>query len=185
MHALCAEGAAALPFPVGSSLVNTIKQDASVILVVDNDPLMMTAVAAALHLSGYEAHCARNEESALKAARGLILDLVICDLDLQGDNGVELWQEIQQEPHMVDTPVIFVSESPSSDILERVQAAGGSYYLRKPYDPNVLLELVDKALWMPHLVNSHIQASTAASKLKGPSSSVRSQPAEREARQSM
>ena len=41
----------------------------------------------------------------------------------------------------------------------KAQTAGGSYYLRKPFDPEVLLELVDKALWMPHLVHSHEQAA--------------------------
>ncbi|WP_197443339.1 response regulator [Lignipirellula cremea] len=134
------------------------QQAAAVILVVDSDALTLTGVAAALHLTGHEAHCARDREAALKAVRALSLDLVICDIDMPGPSGKELWRELQSEPNMADTPVIFVTDSPSQDIMERVQIAGGCYYLRKPYDPNVLLELVDKALWLPHLVSNHLSS---------------------------
>ena len=43
------------------------------ILIVDADALTLTGVAAALHLSGYEAHCARDTEAA---ARTLIFEEV-------------------------------------------------------------------------------------------------------------
>ena len=36
--------------------------------------------------------------------------------------------------------------------VKRYREAGGTFYLRKPVDPDVLVELVDKALWMPHLL---------------------------------
>jgi CheY-like chemotaxis protein len=49
-------------------------------------------------------------------------------------------------------PVIFLSAAQIPHIVRRAREAGGTYYLRKPVDPDVLIELVDKALWMPHLV---------------------------------
>lgn len=139
-------------YPMNSSSPATI-------LVVDNDPLTLTAVAAALHLSGYECHCARDCEAALKAARTLELDLIICDVNLGGEIGFELIDEIRRIPTASDVPVMFVSSSQLPDIIRRSHDAGGLYYLRKPFDPDVLLELVDKALWMPHLVNSRVRTS--------------------------
>jgi len=141
------------------TVFNIEKEDRAVILVIDDDALMLTAVAAALHLAGHEAHCARDCEAAIKAVRGLTLDLVVCDIEIGNEDGFAFWQELQQEPNMADTPVVFVSERPSADILDRVHAAGGFYYLNKPYNPNEMLELVDKALWMPHLINTHISHS--------------------------
>ena len=127
------------------------------ILVVDPDPLTLTAVAAALHLSGYESHCARDSEAALKAALDEQLDLIICDTNLEGESGLELCREIRLMDGNQEVPFMFVSSSQAPDIIHRAHEAGGAYYLRKPFDPEVLLELVEKALWMPHLVESNLK----------------------------
>ncbi len=131
--------------------------DTPIILIVDDDPLMLTGVAAVLNMSGYECHCARDSEAALKAVRGLTLDLIICDMNVDGDSGLELCQEMRSEPGAEDVPVIFVStEAKGADAIKQLHAAGGFYYLRKPFDHDVLVSLVDKALWMPHLVNTKL-----------------------------
>ena len=141
----------------------TTPQVPAVILVVDEDALAMTGTAATLNMVGYECHCARDAEAALKAARALSLDLVICDVKLQGESGLELCLELRQEPGNEDVPVLYVSDSQATDIIRRSHDAGGAYYLRKPFDPDVLIELVGKALWMPHLVQSRVRRHEAAS----------------------
>jgi len=141
----------------------TMPQDPAVILVVDEDALTLTGVAATLDMAGYECHCARDAEAALKAARALSLDLVICDVKVQGESGLELCKELRQEPGNQDVPVLYVSSSQAPDIIRRSHDAGGAYYLRKPFDPDVLIELVGKALWMPHLVQSRVNRHEPAS----------------------
>lgn len=143
--------------------MNSLSDDSAVILVIDSDPLMLTAVGAVLNISGYECHGARGAEAAVKAVRGLKLDLMICDSNVDGDNGLELCQELRQLPNCGDMPFILVSSEQSPDNVRRTHEAGGAYYLQKPYDPEVLLELVEKALWMPHLVNTRIEQAQAAS----------------------
>ena len=127
------------------------------ILVIDDDPLTLTALAAMLHLAGNECHCARDCEAAVKAARSLKPDLIVCDIDLDGENGLDLCRELKQKHGLEDVPVVFLSSAESPDIVQRAREAGGSYYVRKPFDPEVLVELADKAMWMPHLVNTRIQ----------------------------
>ena len=51
---------------------------------------------------------------------------------------------------------MFVSRSQLPDIVRRSHEAGAAYYLRKPIDPQVLTDLVGKALWLPHLVQSRL-----------------------------
>ena len=128
-----------------------------VILVVDPDALTLTAMAASLHLSGYECICAQDSEAALKAASSESLDLLICDLNVDGNQGLEVSLQIRNLPNMSDVPVMFVSAHQTPDIIRRTHDAGGAYYLRKPFDPEVMLELVDKALWMPHLIGSRLK----------------------------
>ncbi|HRF02373.1 MAG TPA: response regulator [Pirellulaceae bacterium] len=150
-----------------------------VILIVDADALTLTGVAAALHLSGYEAHCARDVEAAMKAAERISLDLVISDVNLEGQSGIDLAHRIQQTPLNRDVPLMFVSAVQLPDVVRRTHDAGGVYYLRKPFDPNVLLELVDRALWMPHLVRNQIESITRvdSGRTNAPSAPIGSIPA--------
>jgi DNA-binding NtrC family response regulator len=57
---------------------------------------------------------------------------------------------------------MFMSSAQIPDIVRRSHEAGGAYYIRKPFDPEVLIELVAKALWMPHLVQTRISRIQAA-----------------------
>lgn len=139
-----------------------------IILVIDDDAITLTGVAAVLHGAGYDCHCARGSESAHKAARSLALDLIICDVNLGGQNGIDLCRELRRIPGVEEVPVMFVSSVQVPDIIRRSHDAGGAYFLRKPFDPEVLIELVGKALWMPHLVQSHL--AKARETMAGPAS---------------
>lgn len=127
-----------------------------VVLVIDSNPLTMTATAATLHTRGHEVHCARDRNAALQAARDFPLDLILCDTDLNGEDGIDLVEELRHLPDRNDVPAMFVSATQLPDVILRSHKLGSCFHLRKPFDPNVLLELVDKALWMPHLVKSHV-----------------------------
>lgn len=152
-----ADGAASFPSFSGEvAAMNTLARDPAEILIIDNDPLTLTGAAAVLDMAGYICHCARGRTAAVKAAQTVALDLIICDVNLGSENGLELCREIRRFPGMQDVPMMFVSASQLPDIVRRSHDAGGAYYLRKPYDPEVLVELVGKALWMPHLIQSQM-----------------------------
>src|SRR5688572_16155835 len=152
-----ADGAASFPSFSGEvAAMNTLARDPAEILIIDNDPLTLTGAAAVLDMAGYICHCARGRTAAVKAGQTIALDLIICDVNLGSENGLELCREIRRLPGMQDVPMMFVSASQLPDIVRRSHDAGGAYYLRKPYDPEVLVELVGKALWLPHLVQSRL-----------------------------
>lgn len=129
----------------------------AVLLVIDADPLSLTATSAVLHCADYEVHCAASREAALKAARDLELDLIVCDLDIGGIEGYSLIDEIRQIPQRSDVSVMYSSACQQPEVIRKSHAQGAVYHLRKPFDPQVLLELADKALWMPHLVRTRIR----------------------------
>jgi DNA-binding response OmpR family regulator len=138
--------------------MSTLGSEPAVILIIDSDPIMLTGIAAILNMSGYECHCARDAMAAGKACRANALDLIICDVDLGATNGLDLCRELRRIPGVEEVPVMFISSAQSPDIVRRSHEAGAAYYLRKPFDPEVMIELVNKALWMPHLVQSRVAA---------------------------
>jgi DNA-binding response OmpR family regulator len=142
--------------------MSSSSQEPAVILIIDDDAITLTGIAAVLNMSGYECHCARDREAAAKGVRTLPLDLIICDVNLAGESGLALCRDLRREPGLDEVPVMFMSSAQIPDIVRRSHEAGGAYYLRKPFDPEVLIELVGKALWMPHLVQTRISRIQAA-----------------------
>ena len=126
------------------------------IMIVDEDALALASAVAALDAAGHIIHQARERMTALRVARGHALDLVICDVSVAGDSGLELSRELRNLPGMQDVPVMFISRTQLPDIVRRSHEAGAAYYLRKPLDPEVLVDLVGKALWLPHLVQTRL-----------------------------
>src|SRR2546421_2790010 len=127
-------------------------RDPAEILLVDDDPLALAGATAALDSAGHIVYQARDRLAAIKVARAEALDLVICDVNVGADSGLELSRELRRLPGMQDVPVMFISRTQLPDIVRRSHEAGAAYYLRKPLDPEVLVDLVGKALWLPHLV---------------------------------
>lgn len=134
--------------------MNCSKQPPS-ILVIDDEPNVLQEVAAILQSAGYACQCCATSEAAVAFARANPPDLIISDINLNGRSGLALCEQIKEDPALHSVPVMFLSGAQIPDIIRRSHAAGGTYYLRKPFDPEVLLELVDKALWMPHLVDTN------------------------------
>jgi CheY-like chemotaxis protein len=119
----------------------------TVILAIDDDPIVVSDIVRILGTGGYTCHCCRDLAGAVEQFHAVGPDLVIADLAIAGPNGRRLTEAIRREVGYLDVPMMFLSAAQSPDIIHRHGEVGGTYYLRKPFDVVVLLELVDKALW--------------------------------------
>ncbi len=143
----------------------SLKQNHQVsVLVVDHEVATRRQIHDLLLTDGYGCRAVATAPAAQLAVTEKAPDLLICDVELGHESGLELYGRIKQS---VDCPAIFLSDSRTQDTVLNARRAGGTYFLSKPFDPTVLMELVDKALWMPHLVRRHVDS--AAHPLKAPS----------------
>ncbi len=133
------------------------------VLIVDQDAETRRQIHELLLSDGYRCRAVATAAAAKLAVTEKTPNLIICNVDLGDDSGLDLYGQIKQT---VDCPVVFLSDSGKQETVLSARLAGGTYFLSKPLDPMVLLELVDKALWMPHLVRRHIDS--AAHQLKAP-----------------
>lgn len=131
------------------------KPSQPLVLVVDDETEVLDEVANILVGAGFACRCCTTAEAAIALAESNPPDLIISDINLHGRSGLQMCEQIKQDEALEDVPVMFLSGAQIPDIIRRSHAVGGTYYLRKPFDPEVLLELIDKALWMPHLVANH------------------------------
>ncbi len=115
-------------------------------LVVDDEPDLVTVVAAYLERDGFEVFTAVDGVEALAAAREHRPDVVILDLAMPRLDGIEACRRLRT---FSDAFVIMLTaRSDETDALAGL-AAGADDYLTKPFSPRILLAKVRTVLRRP------------------------------------
>jgi len=84
---------------------------------------------------------------ALAAAREFQPHLVLLDVDMPGKDGGAVAHEIDADPVLHGTPVVFLTSLVSrADTKGELTVRGGMRYLAKPVDPAVLIATLDRLL---------------------------------------
>ncbi len=114
------------------------------VLIVDDDPVILTILSAWLEEIGYEIKTAESGSQAVICLNNFKPHLVITDLRMDGMDGMTLLKEIQR--HNSVLPVIMLSGS--AQISDAVCAAhqGVFEFLTKPVQPDDLFRSVQLAL---------------------------------------
>ena len=116
------------------------------ILIVDDDQTQVEVLSHRLEKQGFSTVKAYEGRAGLNKAREHRPDLVLLDVRLPDLDGFTVCEELVDSPETCDIPIIIVSGSDRSDIVRSSRAAGCEFFVRKPYDPNVLLTLIEHAL---------------------------------------
>jgi two-component system, NtrC family, response regulator HydG len=119
------------------------------ILVVDDEPSVTGSLELILNDAGYEVLTAHSFNDATAILKQTELDLVITDLRLADASGIDLIMHIKR--HTPDLEVILMTAYGSLDVTIEAIKAGAYYYLEKPYTPDRLFALVDRALQLAAL----------------------------------
>jgi FixJ family two-component response regulator len=121
------------------------RQRRDVVAVVEDDTAVRAAIEGLLHSRGLKTRCFPSAEQFLKATRARPACLVL-DLRLPGMTGLELLRTLQGQGKTI--PTICVSGEVDGDRGVRAQLlrAGAVAVLPKPFDPEELLSLVERAL---------------------------------------
>lgn len=117
------------------------------ILVIDDDHGQVDVLSYRLGQQGFHVRAAHTLADGRNILRHEAKpELVLLDLRLPDGDGLELCRELGDDPETCDVPIVVVSGMEKADVVRQVRAAGGQFYLRKPYDPNTLLVVVQHAL---------------------------------------
>lgn len=83
--------------------------DRKTIVLVDDDPMILVAMAEVLSGAGYEVHTARDGLEALALIRAVKPDYIILDVVLPKLDGGRLCAALRQDPRFRQTPIIVFS----------------------------------------------------------------------------
>jgi DNA-binding response OmpR family regulator len=116
------------------------------VVVIDDMPDTVMTLLALLRNEGYEAEGFGSGREAMKKLEDVDPDVVICDIAMPSMNGWDLAREVRRS--MGDSrPMLIAISGQYTKGSDRVLAemAGFNYYLVKPCDPRVLMNLLKLA----------------------------------------
>jgi CheY-like chemotaxis protein len=120
------------------------------VLIIDDEPDVVTYLAAILEKGGHRAHVAPDGRKGFEVCKAVRPDVVCIDIMMPEETGLSLYRRIRSDDEVGDTPVIFVSAlRPEAAHIDAAACNGGSsereWYVEKPPDVEVFLDLVHKA----------------------------------------
>jgi len=125
------------------------------ILVVDDEPHVVTYLETLLQDNGYATTSASNGKEAMQRIQEDRPDLVCLDVSMPEESGVRCYRNLKENPELSSIPVVIVTAvtgyggdpEPFKHFLStRKQVPPPDGYLSKPIDKQEFLETVGKAL---------------------------------------
>ena len=116
------------------------------LLVVDDDPGLLRAVAETLRVEGYEVTTARRGAEALTRIAESLPDLIVSDIRMPGMDGYELVRNLRASARTKLIPLVFLTAK--DETTDRIAGfrSGVDAYLTKPFEPDELVAVVANIL---------------------------------------
>ena len=117
------------------------------ILIVDDEPDVLTYLSTLLEDHGYATILAKDGEEALAKLKASLPDLITLDVSMPEKSGVKLYREIKEAPRRKKHPLLLASGVwgvSQNFIPARRQVPPPEGYLSKPINQEEILELIRK-----------------------------------------
>ena len=114
------------------------------ILVVDDEPDILKVITFRLKKLGYDAIAVPSGDEALRLVNEKTPDLILLDYRLPDINGLEVGRLIRSNDRLKSVPIILISAFGGDDIEEALKRAVVDEYVKKPFEPEKLIALVEK-----------------------------------------
>lgn len=116
------------------------------ILLIEDNKGILENLSEFLTLEGYQVLTATDGKIGLNLALQFVPDLIVCDVLMPEMNGHEVLQALLQKNKTCEIPFIFsTSRAEKADVRLGLNE-GADDYLVKPYEPELLLQLIKSRL---------------------------------------
>lgn len=115
------------------------------ILVIDDDPDIVTFLTTLLADHGYATASAANGQEGLEQVRAARPDLILLDITMPERTGVRFYRDVREDAALASIPVVMVTgvmREFEKFISTRKQVPPPDGYITKPVDEKKLLETI-------------------------------------------
>ncbi|MFP5248316.1 MAG: sigma-54-dependent transcriptional regulator [Acidobacteriota bacterium] len=128
---------------------------AASILVIDDEAGIRESLEVLLSLEGYSVHLAPEGEEGLRMLEAEAYDLVLLDLALPGQSGLELLPRIKER--QPDLPVIMITAYGTVENVVEAIRTGAENFVQKPWDNEKLLADIRSAVARHRVEEENLQ----------------------------
>ena len=114
------------------------------ISIVDDDLSVRRALRRLVRSAGYAVETFASAREFLDSSPSGRTACLVLDIHLEGMSGFELQERMAADP--VRIPIIFITAQDDAATRERARLTGAAAYLRKPFDEQVLLAAIGRAI---------------------------------------
>ena len=122
------------------------RDDAAIVLVVDDDRSTRSALRHALHLSGFRVEEAGDGTEALLWLEQNTADAILMDALMPVMNGFDACCALKQHPQWKDIPVLMITALEDRQSIERAFESGASDFIPKPIHLSVVNQRVRRVI---------------------------------------
>jgi DNA-binding response OmpR family regulator len=116
------------------------------ILIVDDERDIVKALKIRLQHNAYDVVVAFDGAQGIFMAHKEKPSLIILDIRMPAGDGFSVAEKLRQSSQTERIPIIFLTGSPERNAEERAMELGARFYIKKPYDPEELLDAVRRAM---------------------------------------
>jgi DNA-binding response OmpR family regulator len=116
------------------------------ILIVDDEPNIVTALEYLLQKSGYEVLLAQDGEAALTQVEQHVPDLVLLDVMMTVKSGYEVCQRMRERADWQHIKIIMLSAKGREAEVNKGLSLGADCYVTKPFSNKDLVAKIDALL---------------------------------------
>ncbi len=128
------------------------------ILVIDDEAAIRESLETLLAFEGFEVHTAPNGPEGLAKLEKVLFDLILLDVALPGQNGLEVLAQIQS---IATVPVIMISAYATVEMAVRAMQSGARNFLQKPWNNEKLLADISSSIDAVRVEQENVQLKRA------------------------
>jgi two-component system cell cycle response regulator len=118
----------------------------SLVLVIEDNEANQLLTQSVLERDGYRVEVVGTAEEARATLSQELPSLILMDIQLPGQDGLSLTQELKISPSTVNIPIIALTAHAMGGDREKAIAAGCAGYIAKPIDTRMLSEQIRRIL---------------------------------------
>lgn len=135
------------------------------ILIVEDKESMAQMLSQTLEVEGYRVVWAKDGEEGIQRIMDTKIDLVVTDIRLPHKSGMEVLSAVKEHNPMI--PVILMTAYGTIETAVKAVKEGAYDFLTKPFEPDHLILLIDKALEKERLITENLILKEELSKHLG------------------
>ncbi|MBI1248921.1 response regulator [bacterium] len=116
------------------------------VLICDDEPDICDALAHFVQQRGFEPIVTHLGCECVRLANQQQPTAILLDVNLPDVCGLDVCSQLTDSLQTREIPIIILSANGNDATIRQIRRSGASFYVRKPYDPNTVITILEQAI---------------------------------------